>query len=101
MSGWKISTQALRRSATSGRKISLASSVSVMAEAKPVQPFADRPAMHRDAMHRSQVADDLVQRQVAFLCETVSKPRRKAGQLASGLIALHLWQKPPALAFRQ
>ena len=64
MSGWRVSIQTLRRSATSGRRISLASSVFFMAEVKAMQPPADRAAMHRQAMRGGQFGHDLVQRQI-------------------------------------
>ena len=71
-----------------------------MAEAKPVQPSADRPAMHGQAMHRSHLGHDLVQRQVALHRQPIPEPVVEAGQLALGMVALHLWQKAPALAFQ-
>jgi len=37
-----------------------------MAEARPLQRCADRPAMYRHAMHRSHPGHDPVQRQTAF-----------------------------------
>ena len=71
-----------------------------MAEAKPVQPFADRAAMHRHAMHRGHFRDDLVQRQVALDRQPVPKPGGVGGQLALGMVALSLRQKAPALALQ-
>jgi len=67
-SGWRVPIQTRRRSATSGRSCSLASSVFLMAEAKPVQPFSHRAAMHAKAVNGGEFRDDLVQRQVALGC---------------------------------
>ena len=72
-------------SATSGRRISLASRVSFMAEAKPVQPCADRPAMHRHAMHGGHPGHDLVQRQTALT------DRRSRSQSAQGASLPSAW----------
>ena len=74
-----------------------------MAEAKPVQPFADRAAMPRHAMPRhamprGQFRDDLVQRQVALDRQPVAQPGAAARQLARGTIALRLRQEATVLA---
>ena len=71
-----------------------------MAEAKPVQPFADRTAMHRHAMDRGHFHDDLVQRQVALDRQPVAQPGAEAGQLALGMIALCLRHEATALALQ-
>lgn len=100
MSGWRVSIQTLRRSAMSGRRISLASSVFFMAEAKPVQPSADRAAVHRHAMNRGHFHDDLVQRQVTFDRQPIPKPAPIRRQLALGMIALRFRRKTAALALQ-
>ena len=69
-----------------------------MAEAEPVKPFADRRAMHRDAMNRSHLSDDLVQRQVTLDRQTIPQPGAEVCQLAFGVIALRLWKKTAAHA---
>ena len=71
-----------------------------MAEAKPVQPSADRSAMDAHAMHRSHLGHDLVQREVAFDPQPIPEPAVEAGQLALDMVALRLWQKTAALAFQ-
>ena len=71
-----------------------------MAEAKPVQPFADRTAMHRHAMDRGHFHGDLVQRRVALDCQPVAQPSAEAGQLALGMIALCLRHEATALALQ-
>ena len=69
-----------------------------MAEAKPVQPFADRTAMYRHAMDRGHFHDDLVQCQVALDRQPLAQPGAEAGQLALGMIALRLRHEATALA---
>ena len=69
-----------------------------MAEAEPVQPFADRPTMHRDAVHCRQFRDNLIQRQVALLRQPVPQPNSIGGQLALGMVALRLRHKPTTFA---
>jgi hypothetical protein len=66
-----------------------------MAEAKPVQPSADRPAMHRHAMHRGHFRDDPVQRQIALGRQPRAQPVAVGGQLALGVVALRLGRKAP------
>ena len=71
-----------------------------MAETKPVQPFADRTAMHRQAVNRRQFRDDLVQRQVSLNRQPILQPCAIGGQLALGMIALRLGHKPTALTLQ-
>ena len=71
-----------------------------MVEAKPMQPFADRTAMHRHAMDRGHFHGDLVQRQVAIDHQPIAQPSAKAGELALGMIALCLRHKATALALQ-
>ena len=71
-----------------------------MAEAKPVQPPADRAAMHAQAVNGGEVRDDLVQRQVAFGCDPVPQPGGTGGQPALGMIALALRCKTPTRALQ-
>ena len=99
MSGWRVSIQTLRRSAMSGRRISLASSVFFMAEAKPVQPSADRTAMHRHALNCGQFGHHVVQRQVTLDRQPIPQPATVRGQLACSMIALRLGHKTACLAF--
>ena len=101
MSVWRPSIQFLRLSATSGRNCSLASSVFFMAEAMPVQPFAHRTAMHANAMNRGHFRDDLVQRQIALGCKPIHNPSAIPFQLALGMIALALRQRPTTFAFQK
>ena len=69
-----------------------------MAEAETVKPFADRRAMHRDAMNRNHLRNDFVQRQVTLDRQTIPQPGVEAGQLALSMIALRLWKETAALA---
>ena len=71
-----------------------------MAEAEPVQPFADRSAMHRNIMDSGHLGHDPVQRQVAPNRQPVAQPAVAGCQFALRMAALDLWQKPPALAFQ-
>jgi hypothetical protein len=71
-----------------------------MAEAKPVQPFADRAAMHRHAMDRRHLGHDRVQRQVGLDPQPFAHPVRVTGQLALGMIALRLGCQAPRLALQ-
>ena len=71
-----------------------------MAEAKPVQPFADRPAMRRHAMHGGQLRDNLVQRQIALLRQPVPQPSGIGGQFALGMVALRLWHQATTVALQ-
>jgi hypothetical protein len=71
-----------------------------MAEAKPVQPFADRAAMHAHAMHRGEFGHDLVQRQITLDHQPVPHPTDVGGQLALGMIALFSRRKAPAFALQ-
>ena len=71
-----------------------------MAEAKPVQPSADRTAMHRHAMNRGQLGYDLVQRQVTLDRHPIPKPAAVGRQLALGMIALRLGEKTASLALQ-
>ena len=82
MSGWRASIQTLRRPATSGRRISLVRRGFFMAEAKPVQPSADRAAMHAHPMHGGQFGHELVQRQVALGRQPRAQPGGARGKLA-------------------
>ena len=65
-----------------------------MAEVKPVQPAADRGAVHRDAVDLLQLEAQFVQRQVTFLGQTRPRPAVKTGELAAPRIALALRRKP-------
>lgn len=71
-----------------------------MADAKPVQPFADRSAMHAHAVGGVQLGADLIQRQVALDRQTIPHPTRVGGQLALGMIALFSRHKAPAFALQ-
>jgi len=55
--------QTLRPPARSGRRISQAGAVIVMAKARPAPPSADQGAMHRHTMNRSRFGHDPVRRQ--------------------------------------
>lgn len=71
-----------------------------MAEAKPVQPSADRTAMHRHRVDRAHFRNDLVQRQVTLGRQPVPHPAGVAGQLALRTIALLSRDKAPAFALQ-
>jgi len=71
-----------------------------MAEAKPVQPFAHRPAMHAHAMHRRHLGHDLVQRQVPLRREPVPQPVAVGRKLALGTVALRLRRQARRLALQ-
>ena len=71
-----------------------------MAEAKPVQPFADRAAMHRHAMKGGQFGHDLVQGQVTLDRQPLAQPGGERGKLALRVVALPLRGKPAALALQ-
>ena len=71
-----------------------------MAETKPVQPFADRTAMHLEAVNRGQFGDDLVQSKVALDRKPVLQPATVRGQLALAVVALRLGRKPAAFALQ-
>lgn len=69
-----------------------------MAEAKPVQPSADRPAMHAHAMHGGQFGHDLVQCQIALDRQPFPQPAAIGRQFTLGMVALRLGQQAPARA---
>ena len=69
-----------------------------MAEAKPVQPFADRAAMRRKAMNRREFGHDLVQRQAALDRDPLPQPCGIGGEFAWRAVALRLRRKAPLLA---
>ena len=71
-----------------------------MAEAKPVQPFADRTAMHAHSVHHRQLSHDLVQRQVALHRQPVPQPASVGGQLALCVIALSQRGKAAAVTLQ-
>lgn len=64
-----------------------------MAEAKPVQPFSNRSAMHRHPMNRGQFHHDLVQRQVTLFHEPRPHPALERGELTGPA-------PPPRLGFK-
>ena len=100
MNGWRSLTQSRRIFATSGRNCSLASSVFFMAEAKPVQPFADRAAMHGHPMSGQQFAAQFIQREVGLDRQPIPHPARVGGQLAMTAMALPLRRKTAAFALQ-
>ena len=70
-----------------------------MAEAKPVQPMADRGAVHRHAVHLLQLQAQLVQRHFALLGHARTPPAVQAVQFAmAAAIALALRIERPGLA---
>lgn len=70
-----------------------------MAETQPVQPVADRSAMHRHAVHLLQLQAQLVQRQLALLGQPGAPPAAQAAQFAmSAAIALGLRVERPGIA---
>jgi hypothetical protein len=90
----------LRRSARSGRNHSLAGRVSFPAKAKPVQPFADRAAMHRHVVDRGHFPDDPVPCQVALGSQPRVQPSGERGQLALRTVPLRFWQQATAFSFQ-
>lgn len=71
-----------------------------MAEAQPVQPSADGPAMRRHAMHGGKLGHDPVQRQVPLGRQPLAHPVDTGGQLALGMVALDLRSKTPGHALQ-
>jgi len=71
-----------------------------MAEAEPVQPFADRSAMHRHTMHCGHFCHDPIQRQVALGSQPLAQPRGERGQLALRMVTLNFREQATALAFQ-
>ena len=71
-----------------------------MAEAKPVQPLADRAAMHRNAMDQSHLRDDLVQSKVTLRRKPVTQPAVVAGKFALSMVALNLRPQAPVSRLR-
>jgi len=90
MKGWRRTRQMWRAFATSGRLISLASSVFFMAQAKPMQPAADGCPMHMQTLLGGKRIADLVQRQTGACARQSPDPRVIAAQLAPPRIALPL-----------
>ncbi len=71
-----------------------------MAETEPVQPSADRSAMHRHTMRCSYFSHDLVQRQVTLDSQPLAQPTVERGELALGMIALRFGQQGTARALQ-
>ena len=71
-----------------------------MAEAKPVQPSADRTTMHRYAMNRGHLHHDLIQRQVALDRQPRAQPVVAGRKLAHGTVALRPQRKRPGLSLQ-
>jgi hypothetical protein len=90
----------LRRSARSGRNCSLAGRVSFPAKAMPVQPFADRAAMHRHAVNRGHFPDDPVPCQVALGSQPRVQASGERGQLALRMVPLPFWQQATAFTLQ-
>ena len=77
-----------------GRKTSLASSVFFMAEAKPVQPLANRLAMDGYAMNCRHLDHDLVQRRIALLRQPPPQPGGKGASLPAARLPCGLAARP-------
>jgi len=58
LSGWRVSSLAARLPGHLGAQDFAGEQGVFMAEAKPLQPCADRPAMHRHAMHGGHSGHD-------------------------------------------
>ena len=71
-----------------------------MAEAKSVQPFADRSAMHGHAVNRGQLRADLVQRQVGLGHQPIPHPICIRRQFAIAAVALPLRHQPTAFTLQ-
>jgi hypothetical protein len=101
MKGWRRLVHNRRAWATSGRACSAASRVFFMAETEPVQPAADRGAMHLDPMRPRKLKPQFIQRQIALLGQPPPYPAVKPAQLAPPGIALTFGLKtagfPPQL----
>lgn len=71
-----------------------------MAEAKPVQPAAYRPAMHAHAVDRRHLGHDLVQRQIALGRQSCAQPVGVGRKLPLGMVALRLRRQAPRRALQ-
>jgi len=88
MKGWRCARQMRRALATAGRLIPLAGKVSFVAEARPVQPAADRSAMHPQIMGGGQRIADCVERRTGMRHRQPHDPRVMTARLAPPRIAL-------------
>ena len=68
-----------------------------MAEAEPVQPMADRAAMHLDAMLVLQFKAQRIKGQIALIGKSLSDPSPIRRQFAAARIALALGDKRACL----
>jgi hypothetical protein len=69
-----------------------------MPETEPMQPSADRSAMHRHTMHCGHFPHDPVQRHVTLDSPPLAQPAVERGERALGMIALRLGQQGAARA---